>query len=269
MSGGVEFVEDDILAGGLEAEHFGTPGGAAAALFDGDGVVDGEVAGGVLGAGLAVFEERAAAAVVVGAGLDDFPEAPAEEAHVGIGGLPDDIVHEAEGLVHGTEDFEPGGDLVAGLGGELGGLPDFGVEEFDFVAAEALNVFAANAFLGLGEDVDAGAVGEAAVVGAGGFGEIGAEAGVEVVAEVVVHEAGLVVGAAEDAGLDVGQGEAFDEGGDGAELGFAAAAVGPDDQVAGMGAVEDAFAEVIEGGVVVRADGLGGDFEVEGGEELG
>lgn len=54
MDGLIELGEDAVGAFGFEAEHLGIPSVLGDAGFEGDGVVDGEVAGGVA-FGVAIF----------------------------------------------------------------------------------------------------------------------------------------------------------------------------------------------------------------------
>lgn len=80
-----------------------------------------------------------------------------------------------------------------GFGGELGGGPDFGVEELDFVAAEFLDAQAADGAFGLGEDGGGGAVfqRDAAIAG-GGAGDAVVGELEDVGVEVFPHLEGLL-----------------------------------------------------------------------------
>src|SRR5690606_24820664 len=114
------------------------------------------------------------------------------------------------------------------------------------------------------EELDLGAVGESeaglgdAAVDHGGEGLAGEEG-----AEVGVHACGLVHGAAEDADLDAVLEDEVQEGGDGAEEGLAAAAVGPEDAVAWGAGLLEGVPEVVERGVVALDQGAVRGVEVE------
>jgi hypothetical protein len=120
----------------------------------------------------------------------------------------------------------------------------------------------------LGEDVDGRAVEETAAGFSDWAGEEFFEAISEEGGEVLIHSACLVFGAGEDSDLAIGFEDAIEEGGDGCEVGFAAAAIGPDDAVGVCGfrtgevAIEGIH-KIIEGAVVVRADLLSGDVDTE------
>ena len=90
-----------------------------------------------------------------------------------MGGIGEEFLHEAVGDVHGGEGVDGAADdgelgELDGAGGELGGGPDGGVEEFGFVAAEFLDAGAADGAVGLGEDFGDGAVGEFEAAAGGG-----------------------------------------------------------------------------------------------------
>lgn len=182
--------------------------------------------------------------------------------------LGDEVVHDAVGDVHGGEALDgaadPDGAALFGAGGELCGVPDIGVEEFDLVAAEFLDAGAADGGLALGEQLDAGPVVEAdASLGDFALDHVVEPVAFEEVAEVGVHAFGLLERSGEDADLDAGLEDEVEGGGDGAEVGFAAAAVGPDDAVSGRAVFEEGVCEVGEGGVVVVEEGVAGCAEAE------
>jgi hypothetical protein len=281
MDEGVEGGEDEVGGAGFLAEHFGVPGFDGDALFHGDGVVDGEEAVAFfLGDAIAVGEEGAVVAdSFFGAGFEDFEEAPFDDGGIFLFGLLEDLVHESPGGVEGGEGLDGSADGVAGFGfrvsgwgiilvreqgagDELGGLPDLGVEEFDFVAAEFLDAEASDGALGLGEDGGGGAgkEGESSGVLAAVGDEIGGDVE-EVGEEVFPHSEGLVEGSAEDSDGGWGFVEEVEEGGECGEACFAAATGRPDDEVGG--GFEVGLEEVVEGGVMVGADGGAGDVEIE------
>src|SRR5690606_39686510 len=81
--------------------------------------------------------------------------------------LAEELPHESVGAVHGREGVDRAADLASPWAGqghgardELGGVPDFGVEELDRVAAEFLAAAAADGGFGLREQFDARAVDE-------------------------------------------------------------------------------------------------------------
>ncbi len=138
--------------------------------------------------------------------------------------------------------------------GKLRRLPDGGVEEFDFIAAEFLDALATDAAIGLCEDFDARAIGEFETALGGALFEEDGEVSVGEVAEVAVHFFGLLEAAAEDADLDAGFEEEIEERRDGPDGGFSSAAAGPDDSVAGGVFLEETVSEIIEWCLVALAN---------------
>jgi hypothetical protein len=154
VSLGVKGGVDALVALGPTAEHLGLPEGVGGAGLEGDEVVDGQMAVGLLGVTEAIAPEWAGrAGSLGGAALGDVECGPAEDGSAASLGLSDDVVHQTEGAVEGGEGFDRAGDgpvgEQGGVGDELSGAPDLGVEEVDLVAAELVDVAATDGGLGL------------------------------------------------------------------------------------------------------------------------
>ena len=151
VQGRIEFGEDDVFERRAQAQHFGFPAGSAGAAHLRYAIVDFEIAGGVLRLALTVGPEGALRTVSVGALLDCLPDAPFEDRCFALGSCGDRLLHESVGAVHCADQFHCSADSVRALRGELGGCKDLIVEEFDFVAAELLDVLTSDACRGLRE----------------------------------------------------------------------------------------------------------------------
>ena len=115
-----------------------------------------------------------------------------EDGHGDVVGSREGLLHEAVGTVEGAEHFHCAAKAGLGACDELGGGEEVGVKEFDFVAAEFVDVASSDGGGGLGKDLDGCAVDKPTGVDTkaaveDGFELVGEEGG-----EVVVHAVGLI-----------------------------------------------------------------------------
>jgi hypothetical protein len=108
-----------------------------------------------------------------------------------------------------------------------------GVEELDLVATELLDAEAANGALGLSEDGGGRGVAKSETTGTRRAGELILGDLKKSGIEMLPHAETLFERAAKNADLAGGLVKEIEKSGDGAEMGLAAAARSPDDEVAG------------------------------------
>jgi len=233
VDGRIKIAKDGVFHIRAQAEHFGLKTHAAAAPHHCNAVVNPQESIGPAGLSPAIVIQRAAAAAAVGrAFFDDLPQAPFVDGDMRIGRLGNDLLHQAEGLVHCAEALHGAEDGAAAFGAKFGGVENLFLKEFDLVAAEFLDVQAADGPLGLGEHPHLGAVLKAAFFLMHSsvdpvFKMFGDKSG-----EVFIHSTRLIERAGDDADAAIVLKQTVQERGDCGQLSFASAAVGPDDAVA-------------------------------------
>lgn len=227
----VEFGEYYIFERRPLAQHLGFESRSACSSHLGDAVVDFEVAVCLLCPAAAIRRKRALRTRPVRALFDHLEHAPLEYRRIELPGRCDGSLHQAVGAVHCADKLHRRDEIRRALGRELGGGIDIFIEQFDLIAAELLDVLAADARRRLREDLDGRAIGESAFGLQWRCGEELVEFVAEKAGEVFVHPRRLLARTAEDSHLAGWLEDAVEQGCDGGQFGFAPGAVGPDDAI--------------------------------------
>jgi len=122
MNHHVEFLIDQSLLAGHEAQGLRLPRLPGGHAFLGNGIVYPDEPVGVPGPAAAIFPQGAAIAIPVHAFLHRVKNAPLKDAVTALRGFGDHPVHQAVGLVHGGVNLDAGLDVPGRLRDEEGGL---------------------------------------------------------------------------------------------------------------------------------------------------